>query len=161
MYMAQLLSVFAINDYMKAITIMQPWAKLIVLGVKAIETKTWSTTYRGRMLIHANSTNRYAIQLSGNSLVKNQVGHWNGLYYGHIIGSVHLDNILEIDMKQYLAEKKSGHLFASLPPDPAMEMVPVNYTGQLYTWLLSNPQEFKNPVVAKGKIKLWDFDFNE
>ncbi len=140
---------------------MQPWAKLIVLGAKAIETKTWTTTYRGPLLIHANSTNRFAIQLSGNSFVKNLVGHRNGLYYGHIIGSVHLDNILEIDMKEYLAEKRHSNLLSSLPPDPAMEMVPVNYTGKLYTWLLSNPQEFKTPVEAKGKIKLWDFDFND
>ncbi len=37
----------------KAISIMQPWAALIVGGHKDIENRTWSTAYRGRVLIHA------------------------------------------------------------------------------------------------------------
>ena len=38
---------------MKAITIKQPWASLIVHGIKDIENRTWRTNYRGRVLIHA------------------------------------------------------------------------------------------------------------
>jgi hypothetical protein len=38
---------------MKALTIRQPWASLIALGVKHIETRSWSTRYRGPLAIHA------------------------------------------------------------------------------------------------------------
>lgn len=38
---------------MKALTLHQPWATLVALGVKTIETRSWSTRYRGRLLIHA------------------------------------------------------------------------------------------------------------
>ncbi len=38
---------------MKALTIRQPWASLIAAGVKTIETRSWSTRYRGLLLIHA------------------------------------------------------------------------------------------------------------
>lgn len=38
---------------MKAITIRQPWAALIVAGIKDIENRTWTTKYRGPLLIHA------------------------------------------------------------------------------------------------------------
>lgn len=38
---------------MKAITIRQPWAQLIVDGRKDVENRTWSTRYRGEILIHA------------------------------------------------------------------------------------------------------------
>ena len=38
---------------MKAITIKQPWASLIVHGIKDIENRSWSTKFRGRVLIHA------------------------------------------------------------------------------------------------------------
>ncbi len=38
---------------MKALSIMQPWAWLIVAGHKDIENRTWSTRFRGRVLIHA------------------------------------------------------------------------------------------------------------
>jgi hypothetical protein len=41
---------------MKAITIKQPWAFLIVEGVKDIENRTWKTNFRGRVLIHASKT---------------------------------------------------------------------------------------------------------
>jgi hypothetical protein len=38
---------------MKVISIRQPWAWLIVHGHKDIENRTWATTYRGPVLIHA------------------------------------------------------------------------------------------------------------
>ena len=38
---------------MKALSIMQPWAWLIVNGHKSIENRTWRCHYRGLILIHA------------------------------------------------------------------------------------------------------------
>jgi len=38
---------------MKALTIFQPYAALIVAGIKDIENRSWSTSYRGSLLIHA------------------------------------------------------------------------------------------------------------
>lgn len=39
---------------MKALSIRQPWALLIVQGIKDIENRGWSTAYRGDLLIHAS-----------------------------------------------------------------------------------------------------------
>ena len=41
---------------MKAISIKQPWAWLIVTGIKDIENRNWKSNYRGRLLIHAPKT---------------------------------------------------------------------------------------------------------
>lgn len=38
---------------MKAITLTQPWATLVAIGAKKIETRSWATGYRGRLAIHA------------------------------------------------------------------------------------------------------------
>ena len=38
---------------MKFLTIRQPWAQLIAVGAKTIETRSWSTSYRGPLAIHA------------------------------------------------------------------------------------------------------------
>jgi hypothetical protein len=38
----------------KAISLWQPWATLIALGIKRIETRGWSTRYRGPIAIHAS-----------------------------------------------------------------------------------------------------------
>jgi hypothetical protein len=37
----------------KELSIRQPWAHLIVAGIKQIENRTWTTRYRGPLLIHA------------------------------------------------------------------------------------------------------------
>lgn len=39
---------------MKAISIWQPWASAIAVGSKRIETRSWETSYRGSLLIHAS-----------------------------------------------------------------------------------------------------------
>lgn len=38
---------------MKFLTIRQPWASLIAVGAKTIETRSWSTSYRGPLALHA------------------------------------------------------------------------------------------------------------
>ncbi|MCW5830673.1 MAG: ASCH domain-containing protein [Deltaproteobacteria bacterium] len=37
----------------KALTIVQPWASLIADGFKSWEMRSWPTSYRGQLLIHA------------------------------------------------------------------------------------------------------------
>lgn len=39
---------------MKALSIRQPWAWLILHGGKDIENRDWATRFRGRVLIHAS-----------------------------------------------------------------------------------------------------------
>jgi len=37
---------------MKALSIRQPWAWLIVMGYKDVENRTWPTRFRGEFLVH-------------------------------------------------------------------------------------------------------------
>jgi hypothetical protein len=39
---------------MKALSIRQPWASLIIAGIKPVENRTWKSNYRGPLLIHAS-----------------------------------------------------------------------------------------------------------
>lgn len=38
----------------KIITIKEPWASKILNGEKTIETRTWKTKYRGKVVLHAS-----------------------------------------------------------------------------------------------------------
>lgn len=38
---------------MKALSLHQPWASAIALGLKHLETRSWATSYRGPLAIHA------------------------------------------------------------------------------------------------------------
>lgn len=40
-----------INKVWKAISLKQPWANLVASGKKTIETRKWSTNYRGDLVI--------------------------------------------------------------------------------------------------------------
>ncbi len=88
----------------KCISVRQPWATLLVLGVKPVENRTWSTKYRGELYIHAGKAYDkedvfYEIveglsaadrqKLNDAGIVKlSQIG------FGAIIGSVNLDDIV-------------------------------------------------------------------
>jgi hypothetical protein len=39
----------------RALTVRRPWAALIAAGLKQVENRTWSTPYRGLLLIHAGA----------------------------------------------------------------------------------------------------------
>lgn len=39
---------------MRAISIRQPWAWLIVQGFKPVENRSWPTNFRGKVLVHAS-----------------------------------------------------------------------------------------------------------
>ncbi len=44
---------------MKAISIKQPWAWLILEGIKPVENRSWKFVHRGPLLIHASKTIDY------------------------------------------------------------------------------------------------------
>jgi hypothetical protein len=44
---------------MRALTICQPYAELILRGLKRVENRTWSIDYRGAILIHAGQSKKF------------------------------------------------------------------------------------------------------
>ena len=42
-------------DRMVCLTMHQPWASLLVYGIKRAEGRTWNTDFRGRLWIHAGT----------------------------------------------------------------------------------------------------------
>lgn len=83
---------------MKALSIRQPWAWLIVHAGKDIENRTWHTRFRGRFLVHAASgmtrrehaeVQRFALE-SGAVQAASDFPAFEELQRGGIIGSVEL-----------------------------------------------------------------------
>jgi hypothetical protein len=40
-------------DHARCLSLYQPWASLVALNIKTIETRSWATKYRGRLAVHA------------------------------------------------------------------------------------------------------------
>lgn len=119
---------------MKTLSIRQPWASLIISGHKPIENRTWKTSYRGPLLIHAT---RWKTQAEFEAIARFctrlgvEVPPQEGLEHGGIIGTVDLTDIAQ----------SSGN--------------PWGIYGQ-YHWILENPKPLAF-IPAKGKLGLWDF----
>lgn len=106
---------------MKALSIRQPWAWLIINGGKDIENRSWHTKLRGRFLVHA-AQGMTRKEWSNAVVFCNEhrlplPPHFSKLQRGGIIGSVELvDSLDTSDSPWYMGEK------AFLLVDP--ELVP-------------------------------------
>ncbi|WP_338568843.1 ASCH domain-containing protein [Pseudomonas canadensis] len=99
---------------MKALSIRQPWAWLILHGGKDIENRTWHTKHRGRFLVHASAgcTRKQWAEAVSFALEAGLIKHpgevppINELLRGGIIGSVDLvDSVDTSGSAWYMGEK--------------------------------------------------------
>ncbi|RRW59514.1 ASCH domain-containing protein [Pseudomonas fulva] len=99
---------------MKALSIKQPWAWLIIHGGKDIENRTWHTKFRGRFLVHASKGMTHAEYCEALELVV-RAAHidvlrgfpmFGDLQRGGIVGSVELvDSLDHSDSPWYMGDK--------------------------------------------------------
>lgn len=145
---------------MKVLTLIQPWATLIALGEKKVETRSWKTSYRGPLLIHAGKkADKEACEEYSIKGVLQLHGYTSeNLPKGLIIAKCNLIDCIEIDLgtdpqnrRAYL--KNGGRVQGN-------EYSFGDYTPGRYAWVLENIELLKQPIPAKGKLSLWEFDIN-
>lgn len=135
---------------MKAITVKQPWASLIVSGIKDIENRTWKTYFRGRVLIHSSSGKSQFNFTTAQNVKLNELNlrRWydREQIKGSIIGSVEIVDCTT-EHPSIWAKKNSGRLSA-----------PKQWLDKpTYNWVLANPIKFPEPIPVKGKLMFWDY----
>lgn len=125
---------------MKALSIKQPWAWLIIHGGKDIENRTWHTKLRGRFLVHASKgmtrkehAEAYQFFLeSGAGQPPFDFPCFEDLQRGGIVGSVELvDSVDTSDSPWYMGQKG----FVLRDPKP-MAFIP--YRGRLQFFEVPN-----------------------
>ena len=133
---------------MKVLTIREPWASLVGCGVKIIETRSWPTSYRGELYIHAgvhkiSAKDERAMRLS--KLIPNCQ-----LHYGEIFIRCKLIDCVKID-EDYAAKVRS---------ETPENFDCGNYTSGRYAWILTDI-EYIEPILAKGRLSIWNYEKNE
>jgi hypothetical protein len=88
----------------KVLSIRQPWATLIVAGIKPVENRSWPTRYRGPLYIHASS--RFDDEPIASIEQRLRISIANGLPTGGIIGIVDLVDCVETHPSRFYAR---GH----------------------------------------------------
>jgi len=136
----------------KAITIRQPWASLIALGAKRIETRSWQTHYRGPIAIHASAT-FHASDRDIAMLTPEMAPHLSKIGVGNLpLGSVIATATL-VDCIQTCTPEMDA-LLGSLSED---EQAFGDFQPARYGWLLDDVTSI-TPVPAKGRLALWEWE---
>jgi activating signal cointegrator 1 len=133
---------------MKVLSLLQPWASLVVIGAKKIETRSWTTRHRGRLLIHA-STGKAGSFFAADPPFSKYIPAFNELPFGAIIGEVTLVDICRVEELPF-----SGSEINKLALE---EKAFGDYSAGRYAWLLEDPVMFKIPLKAKGQLGLWEY----
>jgi activating signal cointegrator 1 len=149
---------------MKVISLLQPWATLVVIGAKKIETRSWNTKYRGEILIHASKKMTRAQKELANSSTIIDVFEEKGideLHLGCIIGKVDIDETATTEVLNERLHEKANIFNGEFlfPNKPEMELAFGDYSPGRYGWLLYNPVSFDyHHYPVKGSRGLWNFE---
>lgn len=132
----------------KAITIRQPWAGAVVLGIKPTENRTWRTHYRGRILIHAGAQqatifSRGPLASPSHQAVAALAGNEWTRPAGAIIGSVEL-----VDCHPDGGCCRPWGESAFTDSDGARRQ-------QVWHWVFEDARHFA-PVPCRGRQGLWN-----
>ncbi|MBE6150972.1 MAG: ASCH domain-containing protein [Firmicutes bacterium] len=128
---------------MKVITIKQPFATLIAEGLKEYEFRTWKTSYRGEILIHA-----------GKGVDKKAMERFKylNLEYpsGCIIAKATITDCVYVDdtLKEELQKKDDKVYYGVINKDS-------NWDG--YGFKLENIEKI-SPIEINGKLSLWNYE---
>jgi ASC-1-like (ASCH) protein len=120
---------------MKALSLKQPWAELVLSGRKKIELRKWNTHFRGEFIIHASKVpDMNAMKRFG----------FENLPTGMIIGKAKL-----VDVKYY----KSDEEFLK---DKSLHLATSDWGN--FGFLLADVERLENPLEARGSLNFWEFD---
>lgn len=140
---------------MKAITIYQPYAHLIINGAKRVENRTWPTSYRGRVLIHAGKSREW-LRLNERGTVDASGIALADMQFGAIIGAATLVDCIE--PIRYITEPYQRRIPIFKKPDgrrfPWLSQH-VHAEGP-YCWILDDVVQIE-PIPMIGKQGLWEY----
>ena len=120
---------------MKALSLKQPWAELILQGKKKIEIRKWNTHFRGEFLIHAS-------KISDMESMK-KFG-FESLPLGFIVGKANLLKVKKYEDLESFNLDRGLHL--------------ANKEFGMHGFVLGDIKRIE-PTPAKGQLNFWEFDY--
>jgi hypothetical protein len=124
----------------KTLSEINPWGMLIVFYGKDIENRTWHTDYRGPLLIHVSKK-------------MHPMTRW-------ILSDLQRDMGVRVTREDhYRLREQCGHIIGQVELIDCIRNSDSPWAEQgMYHWVLKNPIAFENPIPAKGKLGLWEYE---
>lgn len=129
---------------MKALTVRQPWAELIVAGRKAYETRDWATSYRGLLAVHAGAR----MTREEREIAREFGLDPDTLTLGAVVGTAVI-----------LSCRRTDDVVLQLPASVVVdELRAGDWTGGRYAWHLGRVTRLETPVPVRGALGLWSWE---
>lgn len=148
----------------QAISLWQPWASLVAIGAKRIETRSWRTGYRGPLAIHAaKAFPKSARELCCEPIFSEALfGPGKHCYtstldlpFGAVIATCRLADCLKIlKIKNGTVYLEKRHIFSVKENEYAFG----DYTPGRFAWILEDVTKLPEPIPAKGFQRLWNWE---
>lgn len=142
---------------MKALSLTQPWATLVAIGAKKIETRNWFTGHRGLIAIHASKgfprdAREFCDGLFDPELyaeVFETLGYHEpeDLPRGAIIAVATLRTCMRTSNDVYTA--------TWLDTLDETERAFGDYSDNRYGWFLEDVRRLEEPIPCRGALGLW------
>jgi hypothetical protein len=122
---------------MKALSIKQPWAQLIIIGAKDVENRTRPTSFRGRFAVHVSLRRAdyedVDIEAIPRDLQEPAKRAWErNASAGRVIGTVELIDCI----------RDSDSIWA---------------VNDYWHWVLREPRPYTRSRPARGQLGLWEW----
>lgn len=150
----------------RMLTLWQPWASLIAKRLKRFETRSWSTSYRGLIAIHAAKRPvnkdevlpiRYAVGGGGCTheelaAIDECLEATHKLPLGCVVAIAELTGCFAMHQRKtvgtYVDLPGCGHIF--IDPQSVLERAVGNWQPGRCAWKLENILALPEPIPAKG-----------
>lgn len=136
---------------MKALTLTQPWASLVAIGAKQIETRSWRTPYRGPLAIHAaKGWTKADVALFFEAPFREPLTAAGYKFYSQLPRGAVIATCRLIDCRptEIIVPSING----------TAEVIFGNYELGRWAWLLADIQKLPEPIPARGALSLWDWN---
>jgi hypothetical protein len=124
---------------MKVLSVRPPWSTLIVAGIKPVENRSWSSLYRGKLLIHSSQKWDY----SGAEWICEKFPYLRGF----IAHSRHL----------------KGYIIGSVEMIACVKSYPSEWFFGPYGLIFRNPIEFdrEKAIPLKGQLGIFEQELGQ
>lgn len=133
---------------MKALTVTQPWATLVALGIKNVETRSWATSYRGPLAIHAaKGWSRDDREFAEDLFARGILPIPDVLYSlprGAVIATCRLAYV--------------GPTFPAFYLISDLERELGDYAQGRFGWSLTHVEPLPEPIPVRGALGLWEWE---
>lgn len=142
----------------KGITLLNPWAALVALGLKKIETRGYGTPYRGLLAIHAS--------LSVPDEARDRLGLRAFRRALAPIGITRDEDLERLPRGVVVAVAKLVDVVATDGDDPRLpdvgsdEWVFGNYAPGRKAWILEDLMRLQTPIPCSGALSIWDCEID-